>query len=147
MKCPMTISQFEISFKAGILWPVYFCLAATAQFISQLMQKPFWHAWRSSYWTLLLTKVPKLHFQLWSWVSLSLGMTHYSSSIIFCTIMFIGVISSPVIEVMLASGIRRLYLCFMSFSMIFWRRSGLLMHLYDLQRQEHFWGLFFICLC
>ncbi len=97
----------------------YFCLAATAQLISQQMQKPYRHARRSSFWTLLLTEVPKLHFQLWLWVSLSLGMTHPSLSIVFFTIIFIGPISSPGIEVILASGIGRLSSYLTSFQWVF----------------------------
>ncbi len=88
------------------------------------MQKPYWQAWRSSFWRRLFTEVSEDHFQLWLWVSLSFWIICLNSSIVFCSIIFIGAITIPGIIWTLERGMGRLYPYLTSFVISFSRMTG-----------------------
>ncbi len=106
-------------------WPGYFCRAAITQLIRQRMQKLYLHEWCNTLFIRLLMEVPELHFRLWSWVSLSFGTMRPSSLIVYCTVMSIGAMQRPGIDVALVSGMAKLYPNWTSFSMSFLSRMGL----------------------
>ena len=77
-----------------------------------------------SFLVLLLMDVPELHCQLWLWVSQSFGMTCLIPLIVFCTIMFIGAITNPGIDLTLNKGTGRLFPWMTSLLMSFLSSTG-----------------------